>query len=131
MSEYKDQQDNPLVSREFQDATDGRVFSSPEKACEFYLTGIGIDARFLPMEREEQYPSIVRSCCGKYSIGISQENYCKNRCCAVALAVIYAEKVTPGFIQKYINSPKVVDKPPHCTEILRIQYTLFEMKAAS
>lgn len=118
----------PSVSELFQDATEGKTFFSPEDACEFYLAGIGIKSRILPVEPEILHPSIVKSCDGKYSSGISQMDSNIIYHCAVVLFVICIEKVIPGFLKEYYFTPEIVDKEPYCEEILRIQLALWELK---
>lgn len=117
----------PSVSKNFQDATEGKTFCNPEEACEYYLTGIGINAKFLPMEYKTLYPSIVRSKLGKYSVGISTDSYCENHGCAVALVVICMENITPGFVKSYIKNPTMIDENPHCSEIIHMQSILLKI----
>lgn len=127
---FKDQP-IPSVSESFQDATEGKTFFSPEDACEFYLAGIGIKSRICPAEPEISHPSIVKSCDGKYSSGISQKDSNVIYHCAVVLFVICTEKLIPGFLKEYFHAPDIVDREPYREEILRIQFALWELKVAT
>lgn len=118
------------VGEEFWEIVEGKKFKIFEEACEFFFSDKGIKVRFLPLESEALYPSIVRKNSESYSVGISQMGYCRLRCCAVALFVIGMELKTPGFVRKYIKKPEIVDKKPHSSEILHLQCVFEEMKVA-
>ena len=125
---FKDQP-IPSVSELFRDATEGKIFFSPEDACEYYLAGIGINSRFLPAEPEISHPSIVRNSSGKYSSGISQKESNLIYHCAVVLFVVCTEKNFPGFLKEYLYAPDIIDKAPYCEEVLSIQLVLWKLKA--
>lgn len=115
---------------EFREAVEDKQFKVYEDICEFYFQQKGINARFLPLERETQYPSIVKKTPENYSVAVSTRDCCKLRCCAVALFIIEMELSTPGFFGKYIKKPQIVDMKPHSSEVLHLQCMLEEMQAA-
>lgn len=129
--QYLNIQNNHEVSKMFQKAIIGKKLPYSEDACEFYLSDVGIDSKFFPMESNENYPSIVRSELGKYSVGISKEKIYRSRCCAVAIVVIHMEAVAPGFLSDYIKCPQIIDEYLYYQEVLQIQLILLRLETHS
>lgn len=117
-----DSENDLPVYRQLQEVMKGKVVGSIEEMCESVLLEEGINVRFLPLESEENFPSIVRSSVGKYSVGIPVTKFLKMRYCAKAVYVMVKEKESPGFLDYYLGNRDILNYKPYCFDILQIEY---------
>lgn len=121
----RDEKELP-VYRQLQEVMERKKTDFIEKMCESSLLSEGINVRFLPSEVDEDYPFVVRSLNGNYSVGIPVGRFCKTHYYAKAVYVICKENMSPGFLKEYIGKNEILDEKPHILEILKIEY-MFEV----
>lgn len=113
------------VYRQLQKVMKGKGIEHIDEMCESVLFEKGINVRFVPLEGEEdleEFPSIVRSSVGKYSVGIPVMKFLKMRYYAKAVYVMVKEKESPGFFDLYLKNRDILTYKPYCFDILQIEY---------
>ena len=127
MRVHDKQEDSLSILRRFEKYIAGverKKDGGVKEICMDFLVSEGKNVRFLPMERMEWHPSIVRKSPEEYSVGISLEHVCSVRCYAAAIFILCREKEQPGFLEKYIKKNNVIDEFPYRCVISGIQSVL-------
>ena len=124
-NDYWDTQEHELpVYRQLLEGIGEKTTESIEEMCESFLFEEGINVRFLPSEINGNYPSVVRSFNGNYSVGIPLKGACRQHYYAEAVYIIYKEWLNPGFLGEYVRRHEILNEIPHVLEILKIEYML-------
>ncbi len=115
--------------RRYIQKSSGRKFiNASGEFCAFYCSDFGINVRFVSLQRESVYASLVRDKSGNYSIGLSMNTVFQRRGYAIILFVISCEMRYKGFLHEYIRNCKVIDTPKIRGSITYLEQMLKDME---
>lgn len=79
--------------------------------CAGYCLSLGVNVRFVPLQRDTAYASLVRDRQGNCIVGLSPSERYRRRGYAIALFVISWEQRHKGFLQEYTRNCRIIDTP--------------------